>query len=260
MAFQDSRPRVAGQDFLYMDMAFSSEISHSFQGVRSSPIPCKQMYRDNESIQSWINGVHYPSKSVFNPEDPGDTNVFKFASHPFRACLPHSPFSDEDDSDSEVSFSSDSWAWAPAILEPSYVDSGEIRSESSISDDAQYFTIPSDSPWYRPPPSPSPGPVSAHEFNTALYAKSCSSDVRQAIAQQELLLAIFHRELRRVMPRDDTSDYDSDWLEDMDADLVLAPLETYADLCWESAISGEQPPVLRSDRPIPDVPMGFDDV
>lgn len=139
-----------------------------------------------------------------------------------------------------------------------YDDSDESHSESSSSDDAQYIAIPSDSPWYHPP-SPSPGPVTAHEITTAAYALSCSSDVRQAIAQQELLLAIFHEELRRIVPRADGTAYDSVWLEDVDADLVLSPLDTYADLCWESTVC-EKAPSLWLGRPMPDVPIGFDDI
>lgn len=156
-------------------------------------------------------------------------------------------------------FPLDASAWAPEVFASSYYDdSDESRSASSLSDDVQYITIPSDSPWYRLP-SPSPGPVTAYEFTTAAFANSCSNDVRQAIAQQELLLAIFHEELRRVVSRDDGAGYDSDWLEDVDADLLLAPLETYADLCWESAVS-EKSPFLGLGKPFPDVPIGFDEV
>lgn len=189
--------------------------------------------------------------------DSDNVDVFEFAAHPFRTCPPHSPFSDE--SDSDISFCFAASAWAPEIFASSYYDdSDESHSESSLSDDAQYIAIPSDSPWYRRP-SPSPMPITAHELSTAAYVHSCSSDVRQAIAQQELLLAIFHEELRRIVPRADGAAYDSDWLEDVDADLVLAPLETYADLCWESAVC-EKSPALWLDRPMPDVPMGFDDI
>lgn len=192
-------------------------------------------------------------------DDSDDSNVFEFATHPFRTYCPRFPFSDELESESDVSFPFDASAWAPEVFTASYDDnSDETHSDSSLTPDAQYITIPSDSPWYRLP-SPSPGPISAHEFSTAAYANSCSSDVRQAIAQQELLLAIFHEELRRVVPRDDGAEYDSDWLGNVDVDLVLAPLETYADLCWESAVC-EKPPTQRVDRPMPDVPMGFDEV
>jgi hypothetical protein len=199
------------------------------------------------------------NKSVFKQDDSDGADVFEFATHPFRTYRPHSPFSDEFDSESDVSFPFDASAWAPEVFASSpYYDSDECRSESSLSADAQYITIPSDSPWYRLP-SPSPGPISAHELTTAVYAHSCSTDVRQVIAQQELLLAIFHEELRRIVSRNDGTKYDSDWLEDMDVDIVLAPLETYADLCWESAVC-EKSPTLRLDRPIPDVPIGFDEV
>lgn len=199
------------------------------------------------------------NKSVFKHGDSDGGDVFEFATHPFGTYHPYSPFSDEFGSESDVSFPFDASAWAPEVFHASYYDDSDgCRSESSLSADGQYITIPSDSPWYRLP-SPSPGPISAHELTTAIYGNSCSSDVRQVIAQQELLLAIFHEELRRVVPRDDGTKYDSDWLEDMDVDLVLAPLETYTDLCWESAVC-EKSPTLWLDRPIPDVPIGFDEV
>lgn len=201
--------------------------------------------------------VSQADKSTLNLGDSSDINVFEFATHPFRT--PHSPFSDEFASDSDISFCFAASAWAPEVFASSYYgDSDESLSDSSLSDDAQYITIPFDSPWYRRP-SPSPGPVSAHEFSALEFAHSCSSDVRQAIAQQELLLAIFHEELRRIVPRADGVAYGSEWLEDVDADLVLAPLETYADLCWESAVCGMSS-ALWSERPMADVPIGFDDI
>lgn len=197
--------------------------------------------------------------SVFKLDDSGHADTFRFVAHPFRTYRPHSPSSDEFESESDVSFCLDPSAWAPEVFSSSYYDdSDESRSESSLSDDAQYITIPSDSPWYRPP-SFDPGPISAHEFTTAAYADSCSSDVRQAIAQQEVLLAVFYEELRRVVPRNAGAEYDSDWLEDVDADLVLEPLETYANLCWESAVC-EKSPSLQLNRPVPDVPIGFGEI
>lgn len=199
------------------------------------------------------------NEPVYKLDDSDGVDVFEFTTHPFRSFRPRSLFSDESELESNATFPFDASAWAPEVITSSYHDdSDESRSELSLSGDAQYITIPSDSPWYRLP-SPSPGPFSAHEFCTAAYANSCSSDVRQAIAQQELLLAIFHEELRRVVPNDRGAEYDSDWLEDVDTDLVLAPLETYADLCWKSAVC-EKSPTLRLDRPIPDVPIGFDDI
>jgi len=215
------------------------------------------MYGTDESILSWINAIDFANKTPLNLGDSNDVDVFEFATHPFRICRPDSPFSD--DSDSEISFCFAMSAWAPEVLASSYYDdSDDSHSDPVPSDDAQYIAIPFDSPWYHPP-SPSPGPVTTYELCTATYAQSCSSDVRQAIAQQELLLGIFHAELRRMIPRGDSTTHGFDWLEDMDADLVLAPLETYADLCWESAVC-ENAPSLWLDRPMPDVPMGFDDI
>ncbi|KAF8132056.1 hypothetical protein EV363DRAFT_143098 [Boletus edulis] len=258
MAFQTSGLRIAGQDSDIVDIFFPSDAFQCLLDVKLSPMLGKQMYGDSESIKSWIAAIDRDDKTVSKLNGPDDSNVFKFATHSFRTYCPRSPFSDGFESESDISFL-DASTWAPEVFASSYYDdSDESRSESSLSDDAQYVTIPVDSPWYRRP-SPSPGPVSAHEFITATFANSCSSDFRQAIAQQELLLAIFHEELRRAVPRNDGAEYDSDWLEAMDVDLVLAPLETYADLCWESAVCEKSPPLWLS-RPIPDVPTGFDDV
>ncbi|KAH0829051.1 hypothetical protein J3R83DRAFT_2507 [Lanmaoa asiatica] len=241
----------------------SSKASRFSLDVGLSHTPGKQMYGDSDSIKSWINTIDraQANPSVFTLDSFDGADVFQFATHPFRACHPHSPFSDEFESENDVSFClPDASACASEMFASSYYDdSDESRSESSLSDDAQYITIPSDSPWYRLPSS-SPGPIFAHELTTAAYASSCSSDVRQAIAQQEHLLAVFYEELRRVVPRDGGAEYDPDWLGDVDADLVLAPLETYADLCWESAVCEKSPNSLQLDRPMPDVPIGFDEV
>lgn len=277
MSLQPSSLRVAGQDSDIVDIIFPSfEVPRCLLDVGFFPMPGKQMYGNSESIKSWINAIDRVSligslpvivancviqanASVFNLNGSDGADMTQFTTHPFRTCRPPSPFSDDFESESDGSFCLDAWAWAPEVLSSSYYDDSDgNRLESFLSDDAQYITIPSDSPWYRPP-SYSPGPISAHELITAAYANSCSSDVRQAIAQQELLLAVFYEELRRLVPRSDGAEYDPDWLEDMDVDLVLAPLQTYADLCWESAVCEKSPPT-RVDRPVPDVPMGFDEV
>ncbi|KAG9312241.1 hypothetical protein JVU11DRAFT_7541 [Chiua virens] len=259
MPFQDSTLRVAGQDSDIVDIIFpSSHVSQNRVGAEFFPVQGKQMYGDHESIRSWIDAIDGANKCSFKTYDFDVATVFEFATHPFRIYRPNSPFPDESESDSDVSFCFDPSAWASGVFASSYDDGSDKRClEVPFSDDAQYITIPSDSPWYRPP-SRSPGPVSAHEFDTAAFAGSCSSDVRQAIAQQDLLLAIFHEELRRVLPHNDGAKYDPDWLEDVDADVVLAPLESYADVCWESAVS-ENAPSLWLGRPVPDVPVGFDD-
>ncbi|KAN0081456.1 hypothetical protein V8E55_009080 [Tylopilus felleus] len=256
MSFHPTSLRVAGQDDI-IDILFpSSDTSRCLSDLGLSG---KQLYGNSESIKSWIDAIDRDNKSVFQLDDPDDAKAFEFATHPFRPYCPRSPFSDDLESKSDIFFPLDASAWAPEVFASSYYDdSDESRSESSLSDDAQYITIPAGSLWFRLP-SPNPGPITAYELSTAAFAQSCSSDVRQAIAQQELLLAVFHEELRRVVPRNSGAEYDSDWLEDVDVDLVLAPLETYADLCWESAVY-EKSPALSLERPLPDVPTGFDEV
>ncbi|KAF9237873.1 hypothetical protein BU15DRAFT_62891 [Melanogaster broomeanus] len=256
MTFQTSSLRVAGQQLDVADLLYpSSKLSRKC--FPESGLSSTSMYEDSESIKSWINTIYY--KSVFQLVDSDAVNALILSHHPCRDCGTPSPRSDDFDSDSSASFCFDAPAWVPEDRVPIYYDSDESGSASTLSDDeAQYISIPSDSPWYRQP-SPSPEPISTREFYTGTYPNSCSDDVRQVIAQQEHLLAIFHEELRRIIPHADGAEYNSDWLEDMDADVVLAPVETYQDLCWESVVS-EKSPTRRLTRPLADVPIGFGDV
>ncbi|KIJ04794.1 hypothetical protein PAXINDRAFT_21916 [Paxillus involutus ATCC 200175] len=253
MTFQTSSVRVAGQqsdteDFLYPlpDSGLSS-------------MCLKSMYEDSESIKSWIDTIYHAEKSVFQLDDSKAVDALAFSPHTFRDRGAPSPVSEDFDSDSSASFCFDTSAWVLKHLVPVSDDDDESDSASTPSDDeAQYLSIPSDSPWYRQP-SPSPEPIVDQEFCTGTYPNSCSSDVRQVISQQEHLLVIFHEELRRIIPHGNGAEYNSAWLEDVDPDLVLAPIETYEDLCWEAVVS-ERSPTRRLTRPLPDVPIGFGDV
>ncbi|KIJ66065.1 hypothetical protein HYDPIDRAFT_27264 [Hydnomerulius pinastri MD-312] len=261
MTFQSSSLRVAGRQSDLADLHHSSPklfrkaIPES--GLSSTHV--KSMYDDSESVKSWINAIYYAG-SVIESDDSDVFGSLTFSVHPFRDRGVLSPASEDFDSDSSVSLCFDASAWVSEPPFAAYDDSDESGSTSSHSDDeAQYISIPSDSPWYRPPESESPEQVSAQEFCIGTYPNSCSSDVRQAIAQQEILLNIFHEELRRIIPQGHDAEYDPDWLEDVDADLVLAPVETYEELCWESIVS-ERSPTCRLTRPLADVPIGFGDV
>jgi len=69
---------------------------------------------------------------------------------------------------------------------------------------------------------------------------------------------VFHDELRRIIPGDHP--YDDDWLKEVDAKLLLAPVESFEDACKGSMISASRP--LSADfgsKPLPDVPVDFDD-
>ncbi|KAG2351398.1 hypothetical protein BDR07DRAFT_1501560 [Suillus spraguei] len=112
---------------------------------------------------------------------------------------------------------------------------------------AQYIDIAWESPWYRSPGTNSP--LSSSPLADS-YSCACSPDVRQTMAQQELLLDFFHEELRRIIP--DNHDYNSTWLEGVDPDLVLSPVQSYEELCWQSAVSDTY---IRR----PHVPVGLGD-
>ncbi|KAF9222462.1 hypothetical protein BS17DRAFT_190609 [Gyrodon lividus] len=260
MTFQTSSLRVAGQRSDIADLLYPSSKSSpkSLPDFGLSLTRVKSTYENRESIKSWMDAIYHADKYVFRLDDSDVVDALAFSLHTFRDRGATSPASEDFDSDSSASFRFVASAWVPEALVSISDDSDESDSASIQSDDeAQYISIPSDSPWYRLP-SPSPELISARESRTGTYPNSCSSDVRQVIAQQEHLLAIFHEELRRIIPHDG-DEYNSDWLEDVDAGLVLEPIQTYEGLCWESIVS-ERSPTRRLTKPLPDVPIGFGDV
>ncbi|KAL4071347.1 hypothetical protein V8B97DRAFT_1917566 [Scleroderma yunnanense] len=216
----------------------------------------KSMYEDNLPIKTWIEAVYYTGGPKTKLNMSGDEDIVTLSHHPVgyqsfpsSACEPHF--------DIHVSLSGPTWV-SNLHLSP-YEDSDESGISSTSTDDdddAQYISIPCDSPWYRRPQSSGPEPES---FQAGTFPNSCSSDVRQIISHQELLLAMFHAELRRVIPCDDESEYDLDWLEEVDPEVVLSPMGVYQDLCWGSAVSDHYA-ALQMARPLPDVPIGFGDV
>jgi len=185
--------------------------------------------------------------------------------HPFNSCDLHNLHDLQDEEDDKYGscdgldgllMTSDTRAWLAHRI-PSLSDSDDSPATSTVSDSdpmAQYIDVAWDSPWYRPPQSSSQ--ISSSPLHDS-YSCACSSDVRQAMAQQELLLVLFHEELRRIIPID--HDYNSAWLEDVDLDLVLSPVQSYEELCWQSAVSETHMTVQRQHRPLPDVPVGFGD-
>jgi len=145
-------------------------------------------------------------------------------------------FNDFDDSDSETDVDSDS-------------DS-----------EAQYITISPGSPWWK-------APTSSHSvsFDTLVdddfdqEDASSSDSLPQALQQQQLLVGVFHDELRRIIPGDHP--YDDDWLKEVDAKLLLEPVESFEESCRRSMVSASRP--LSTDfgsKPRPDVPLDLDDV
>lgn len=136
----------------------------------------------------------------------------------------------------------------------------ETDVDSDSDSEAQYITIPPESPWWKAPPS-----SHSISFDTIVdddvldeddaLSSNSLSDVLQ---HQRLLVGIFHNELRRIIPSDHP--YDDDWLKEVDAKLLLAPLESFEEACKRSMIPASRP--LSTDfgsKPLPDVPVDFDD-
>ncbi|KAG1716219.1 hypothetical protein ID866_959 [Astraeus odoratus] len=221
-----------------------------------SDLNLKFMYEDSRTVESWIEAVYYTIPKASDTDVSDANSIIPFSCHPFgNPSLPSSACEPCFD----ISACLGSSTWLSELHRASFDDSDGSGSSTSSGDDVQYINIPCDSPWYRPPPSPSPEPAPSPDLDLGTFPNSCSSDVRQAIAQQELLLSIFHAELRRIIPHDSQSDYDPDWLEDVDPEVVLSPTEVYEELCWHSAVS-DQYVTCRLTRPLADVPIGFGDV
>jgi len=222
------------------------------------------MYEDTKNVRYWITAVNSGEKLDIDPKVPSSPDV-----HPFNSCGLHVPYYDilreEGHDDNEycddlggLSMTLDASVWLAHHM-PSLSDSGsESTATSAISDSdamAQFIDIAWDSPWYRPPRNSSP--ISSSPLHDS-HSSACSPDLRQAIAQQELLLDFFHEELRRIIPSD--HEYDSTWLEDVDPDLVISPVQSYEELCWQSAVLEAQTTIIRPNKPLPDVPVGFGDL
>ncbi|KAG1726878.1 uncharacterized protein EDB91DRAFT_1263398 [Suillus paluster] len=260
MAYRSSasfRPEVAGQSGsshprLISHIPLQDEILE-IEESRSRPI-----YEDMKNIQYWIKTVNSNEMPDINCNVPSSPNgIF---THPFNSFSLYDHCDMQDEGDGEygscdglgglVTFDISAWL---AHDMPSLSDSSDdTTAASAISDAApQYIDIAWDSPWYRLPGSCSPITSSPPHDS---YSCACSPDVRQAMEQQELLLDLFHDELRRIIPS--SHGYNSAWLEDVDPDLVLSPVQSYEELCWQSAVSE----IHVTRKPFPDVPVGPWDV
>ncbi|KAG1767480.1 hypothetical protein EV702DRAFT_1146801 [Suillus placidus] len=255
MAYHSSasfRPGVAGQ----FGSSHPHLISHISLQDKSESLS-KPMYEDMKNIQYWITAINSDEKPDIDSKVPSSPDGI-FA-HPFNSFRHHGPcdlqddeYGSCDDLDDLMTFDISHWL---AHHMKSLSDSSADTAASSIVPDseaaaAQYINIAWDSPWYRLPGTSSP--ISSSPLPDS-YSCACSPDVRQAMAQQELLLDFFHEELRRIIPS--AHNYNSAWLEDVDPDLVLSPVQSYEELCWQSAVS--DPHMIY--KPHPDVPVGLGD-
>lgn len=132
--------------------------------------------------------------------------------------------------------------------------------DSDSDSEAQYITIPPGSPWWKAPPS-----SNSVSFDTLVDnddfdeddALPSSQSLSEVLEQQQLLVGVFHNELRRIIPGD--HQYEDDWLNEVDAKLLLAPVESFEDTCRRSMKPVSRP--LSTDfgsKPLPDVPVDFD--
>ncbi|KAG1738255.1 hypothetical protein EDB19DRAFT_1714883 [Suillus lakei] len=230
-------------------MAFHSSASLRPGSLEFEESRSKPMYEDMKNIQYWITSVNSGEKPDIASKVPSSPDGI-FA-HPFN-FFGHHPCDLQDDEYGSCDGLDSPWlAHHMTSLSDSSDDTAASSAVTDSEDAAQYINIAWDSPWYRLPGTTS-SPVSSSPLHDS-YSCACSPDVRQAMAQQELLLDFFHEELRRIIPG--AHDYNSAWLEDVDPDLVLSPVQSYEELCWQSAVSD----IHMIHKPCPDVPVGLGD-
>ena len=129
--------------------------------------------------------------------------------------------------------------------------------DSDSDSEAQYITIPPSSPWWKAPPSSNSVSFDTLVDNDDFDALPSSQSLSEVLEQQQLLVGVFHNELRRIIPGD--HEYEDDWLNEVDAKLLLAPVESFEDTCRRSMKPVSRP--LSTDfgsKPLPDVPVDFD--
>ncbi|KAG1882398.1 hypothetical protein F4604DRAFT_1953432 [Suillus subluteus] len=249
MAYHSSaslRTGVAGQ----FDSSYPHFISHISLRDKSES-RSKPMYEDMKNIQFWITAVNLGEKPDIDskvPSSPDGIFAHPFSSFGDPCDLQDDEYGSCDGLDGLMTF--DISPWLANHMKSLSDSSDDTATNSTVPDSeatAQYINIAWDSPWYRLPGTSSP--ISSSPLPDS-YSCACSPDVRQAMAQQELLLDFFHEELRRIIPS--THDYNSAWLEDVDPDLVLSPVQSYEELCWQSA-------VFDTHKCHPDVPVGLGD-
>ena len=163
-----------------------------------------------------------------------------------------------------VGFSS----FSPKIAEVvhDFDDSDASDSDTDVDYDsdaeAQYITIPPESPWWKAPSeaSSSSGSIS---FATLVNGdEDCDNapsnhSLEEVLQKQQYLVGLFHDELRRMVPE---GSYDDNWLAEVDAKLLVEPVEAFKDACRGSMAASTGPTPVELDRkPLPDVPVDFEE-
>ncbi|KAF7973037.1 hypothetical protein HWV62_16316 [Athelia sp. TMB] len=158
--------------------------------------------------------------------------------------------------------------FSPKIAEVvhDFDDSDASDSDTDVDYDsdaeAQYITIPPESPWWKAPSeaSSSSGSIS---FATLVNDEEDCDDapsnhsLEEVLQKQQYLVGLFHDELRRMVPE---GSYDDNWLAEVDAKLLVEPVEAFKDACRGSMAASTGPTPVELDRkPLPDVPVDFEE-
>lgn len=196
--------------------------------------------KDNDSYRSHPliadGDLDFEDTSLSSTRDVGDYLIHFSSTSSIFSDIDHDDFAEFDDSDSETDVDSDS-------------DS-----------EAQYITIPPHSQWWKAPPSSNSVSFDTlvdHDDFDVDDALPSGQSLSEVLEQQQLLVGVFHDELRRIIPGD--HQYEDDWLNEVDAKLLLAPVESFEDTCMRSMKPVSRP--LSTDfgsKPLPDVPVDFD--
>lgn len=172
---------------------------------------------------------------MYSTRDLVDYLVDFSSQSPFISDVAHD-FDDSEDSDSDTDVESDSDA------------------------EAQYITIPPESPWWKAPPKSSSDNIS---FDTLVDDEVDFEDapsnhsLEEVLQKQQYLVGVFHDELRRMVP---PGAYDDTWLREVDAKLLLAPVEAFEEACMSSmSISSKSSPTDFDCKAFPDVPIDLDE-
>lgn len=182
-------------------------------------------------------GLDMEHPNIFSSRDVGNYLVDLSSSSSVASEIEHDfDDSDETDSDTDVDSSSDS--------------------------EAQYITIPHQSPWWKPPKS-----SDSVSFDTLVDDDledddaPSSHSLHDVLQEQQFLVAVFHDELRRIIPGEFSYRCDDEWLNEVDAKLLLAPVEAFEETCMSSMASSSRPSSTDfGAKPVPDVPVDFEEL
>lgn len=154
-------------------------------------------------------------------------------------------------------------SYSPAETIHDFDDSEDSDSDTDVDYDsdaeAQYISIPPESPWWKAPSetSASSGSISFDTLVEDDEDMPSNHSLEEVLQKQQYLVGLFHDELRRMVP---DGAYDGSWLAEVDAKLLVAPVEAFEEACRDSmTVSSGSSPVEYEHKALPDVPIDFDD-